>query len=144
MRTWQLVPLLLLVLAACRQPAAKPAGNTLPAKGEFAFLLNYNGQMPSDVGFLTNHIVERRLANILKNDLSTFLSYTRYDRPVIVDTTGKVVAAMFYSDSDRTELSATVVIDVLNDAMWIEYITDSADIRLSDHPSLPSPMQELE
>ncbi|MDB5283222.1 MAG: hypothetical protein JWO06_2297, partial [Bacteroidota bacterium] len=107
--------------------------------GEFGFLLDYNGQMPSDVGFLTNHVVERRLANILKDSFQVFIAKAKYDRPIVVSAEDRTLAAMFFSDSDRTEPSATITIDVANDAIWVDYLAEDSVIEFTDHRSLQKP-----
>jgi hypothetical protein len=133
-----LVTLFFLFLSACGQPNTKPKQAQGPVKGELAFLLQYNGQMPSDVGFLTNHVVERRLANIMKDSFQVFMSNTRYDRPIMV-LDSQMVAASFFSDSDRTNQSAWIIIDVPQDAVWAGYSIGDSSIDFSDHPSLPVP-----
>jgi hypothetical protein len=130
----------LIILFSCNnkpKPVPAPVATETPSKGEFAFLLKYNGEMPSDVGFLTNHVVERRLASILKDSFQVFMRLTKYDRPIVVD--GQQVAALFYSDSDRTMPSAVVSIDVANDAIWAEYLSGDSTILYTDHPSLEPP-----
>ena len=128
------------LLYSCNNNAANqtPAVSSEP-KGEFAFLLKYDGKMPSDVGFLTNHVVERRLANILKDSFQVFISRTRFDRPIMVSVPDHTVAATFFSDSDRTEPSATVTIDVDNDAIWADYLLNDSIIEYTDHASLQKP-----
>ena len=76
-------------LAACNRKPADTATTTQTAtnakpKGEFAFLLNYNGQMPEDVGLLTNHIVQRRLANVMKDSMLSYVRTAAYAKPIFV------------------------------------------------------------
>lgn len=93
--------------------------------------------MPSEVGFLTNHVVERRLANMMKDSFEIFMSNTKYDRPIYVS--GHVVATMFFVDSDRTEASAEVIMDIDKDAIWADYIEMDSLIEFAEQPSLPRP-----
>jgi|GEM_PF-2649474 len=119
---------------------ANPITNdTLPPKGELAFLLNYGGQMPTDVGLLTNHVVERRLANMMKDSFEVFIKKAAYDRPIAVSEKNSLVAATFFANEDRTEPSALLIIDVKNDAFWATYYNDGTSVDFADRPSLPYP-----
>lgn len=75
----------------------------------------------------------------MKDSFVSFMHHTVYDRPVVVADDSQIVAAVFYSDSDRTEVSASVMIDVKRDAMWADYYIGDSLIEFSDHPSLPYP-----
>ena len=132
------------LMVSCNHQTNTPTANTPvttanSTKGELKFLLGYQGQMPSDVGFLTNHVVERRLANIMKDSFSVFMDKAKFDRPISVDTMNDLVAAAFFSDSDRTQLSATVIIDVREDAFWADYLSGDSIIEFTDHPSSKAP-----
>jgi hypothetical protein len=111
-----------------------------PAKGEFAFLLDYDGQLPSEVDFLSNHVMERRLANMMKDSFPVFMAKTKYDRPIVVSPEDQSIACMFYADSDRSEPSATLIVDVKNDALWVDYLNGDSVIEFADRPSLKKPM----
>lgn len=133
----------LLGLFACNNHSATPAAQTdQTPKGELAFLLKYNGQMPGDVGFLTNHVVERRLANMLKDSFEIFMHKAAFDRPIMVDEQSHVVAAMFYADSERLEPSVNVLIDVDKDAIWVDYLSEDSIIEYADHPSISKPQSQ--
>jgi hypothetical protein len=134
-------------LAACkRKPAdntatTETATNTKP-KGEFAFLLNYNGQMPEDVGLLTNHIVQRRLANVMKDSMLSYVRTAAYAKPILVIENDQLLIATFFSDSDRTEPAAGLIIDVKNDALWANYWSGDSLLEYTDHPELSEPGSE--
>ncbi|MBS1611939.1 MAG: hypothetical protein JST49_03900 [Bacteroidetes bacterium] len=138
---------LMACLAACnRKPAdntttTETATNTKP-KGEFAFLLNYNGQMPEDVGLLTNHIVQRRLANVMKDSMLSYVRTAAYAKPILVIENDQLLIATFFSDSDRTEPAAGLIIDVKNDALWANYWSGDSLLEYTDHPELPEPGSE--
>lgn len=118
--------------------------NTLPPKGELAFLLKYGGQMPSDVGLLTNHVVERRLANMMKDSFQVFIKKAAFDRPIIVAEKYNMVAATFFADEDRTIPAAILLIDVKKDAFWAMYYNKGDAVNFTDHPSLPYPTEFAE
>jgi hypothetical protein len=103
--------------------------------GETAFLLQYNSLLPSDVGFLSNHIMERRLANLLKNDFEKFTGNIHFENPIAVDTTTFVVRAVFPTNSARNKNYAVVTIDVMHDAIWLDYDRK----HFAESPSLPKP-----
>jgi hypothetical protein len=108
-------------------------------KGELAFLLQYQGKLPNDVGFLSNQVVQRRLANIMKDSFQVFLRATKYDRPIEVSKPEQLITAQFFSDSDRSMPSAYVWISVLQDAIWVEYLSGDSIVEFTDHQSLPKP-----
>ncbi len=116
----------------------QPQGAASP-QGELAFLLQYNGKMPSDVGLLRNQVVQRRLANMLKDSFQVFINSTKYERPIEVSLQQQLVMAEFFSDSDRSQPSANLTIDVQQDAMWVEYLSGDSIIEFTDHKSLPRP-----
>ena len=119
------------------KPTATVDDNT--PKGELAFLLQYDGKLPSDVGFLRNQVVQRRLANMMKDSFQVFMSHTKYDRPLDVSKQEQLITAQFFSDSDRSMPSADVMIDVQQDAIWVEYLSGDTIIEYTDHASLPKP-----
>ena len=134
-------------LAACNRKPADTATTTQTAtnakpKGEFAFLLNYNGQMPEDVGLLTNHIVQRRLANVMKDSMLSYVRTAAYAKPILVIENDQLLIATFFSDSDRTEPAAGLIIDVKNDALWANYWSGDSLLEYTDHPELPEPGSE--
>jgi hypothetical protein len=130
---------LLALVYSCNTKPSLPAPTETEAKGELAFLLKYDGQMPGDVGLLRNQVVQRRLANMLKDSFRVFMSKTIYDRPIEVSKQEQLVVAQFFSDSDRSMPSADLMIDVEQDAMWVEYLCGDTIIEFTDHPSLSKP-----
>lgn len=128
-----------LFICSCSTKPTAPVQQEHIPKGELAFLLNYDGKMPSDVGLLRNQVVQRRLANMLKDSFSVFMSQTVYDRPIAVSKEEQLVFAQFFSDSDRSMPSAELTIDVEQDAMWVEYLSNDSIIEYTDHPSLQKP-----
>lgn len=113
--------------------------NSTKPKGEFAFLLNYEGQMPEDVGLLNNQIVRRRLVNIMKDSMLNYIHTAAYGKPIIVIAQDQLLIATFFTDSDRTEPSAGLTIDVKNDALWANYWSGDSLLEYTDHPQLPYP-----
>ena len=130
---------LLALLYSCNIKPTAPVQAENTPKGELAFLLQYNGQMPSEVGLLRNQVVQRRLANILKDSFQVFLNKTIYDRPISVSKEEQLVFAQFFSDSARSMPSADLTIDVEQDAIWIEYLSGDSIVEYTDHPSLQKP-----
>ena len=128
-----------ILLYSCSTKPAAQVVQDKTAKGELAFLLGYDGKMPSEVGLLRNQVVQRRLANMLKDSFSVFMSETIYDRPIAVSKEEQLVFAQFFSDSDRSIPSAELTIDVEQDAMWVEYLSNDSIIEYTDHPSLQKP-----
>lgn len=125
--------------AACSNQQPKVDNKKpVPPKGELAFLLQYDGRMPSDVGFLSNHIMERRLANLMKENFQPFRKSIDKEYPLIVDTTRYIVFSKFGDN----EISQYVIVDVANDAVWAGYsnlATDSV-LEFTDHASLSKPV----
>ncbi len=113
--------------------------NSKKPKGEFAFLLGYEGQMPEDVGLLNNQIVRRRLANIMKDSMLSYIHTAAYGRPIIVIADEQLLIATFFSDSDRREPAAGLTIDVKNDALWANYWSGDSLLEYTDHPEMPYP-----
>lgn len=110
--------------------------NKTPIKGELAFLLSYNGKNPADVGLLTNHIVERRLANIMKDSFVILPSKTLYASPIVAShETGLVIAKFFY-DKALTKPSATLVIDAKREIFRMYYYHADSLLLFTDHPSI--------
>lgn len=104
-------------------------------KGELAFLLEYNGKKPEDVGFLTNHIVERRLANLMKDSFQVFSSKTKFSSPVVVDRENGLIAVKYFNDVEGKEISAKVVIDALHEVFWVYYYNGDSIVKFTDNPS---------
>jgi hypothetical protein len=123
----------LFILSSCNQPTKKSA----PLKGELVFLLQYNNRLPSDVGFLTNHIMERRMANLMKDDYQPFMQNLGNELPLVVDTLRNVVFA-YYGNKVQPQ---TITVDVANDAIWIDYTKPDTVLHFADRTSLPQPEQ---
>ncbi|MBL7776743.1 MAG: hypothetical protein JNK66_00455 [Chitinophagales bacterium] len=99
-------------------------------KGELAFLAQYDGRMPDEVGFLTNHILERRIANLIKDsmDLVAFRKYTAFGDTIHVQH--NMVSAVFKCDSTLPSDCRTVVlVDLLNEAIILT-ITPNGQTRV--------------
>ena len=128
-----------MLLYSCHNKPAPPQENETGAKGELAFLLQYGGKMPSDVGFLRNQVMARRLGNMMKDSFQVFLNVAKYDRPIEVEPKEQLITASFFSDSDRSMPSGNVIIDVEQDAIWVEYLSGDTIIEFTDHASLPKP-----
>ncbi len=105
-------------------------------KGELAFLLQYNSRMPSDVGFATNHIVERRLANLMKENFQPFRDSLGTEYPLIVDTVNYIVKAHYGGKLIHQE----IVIDVANDAFWVDYMLPDTTLHFADNSCLKRPL----
>ena len=129
----------LLLVGSCNTKQANEVNANGTPKGELAFLLGYDGKLPSDVGLLRNQVVQRRLANMLKDSFQVFIAKTVYDRPIEIVKQDQLLIAQFFSDSDRAMPSADLVIDVEQDAMWVEYLSGDTIIEYTDHPSLKKP-----
>jgi hypothetical protein len=128
---------LLMLLYSCNvKPKSESNGEP---KGELAFLLQYEGKLPNDVGLLRNQVVQRRVANMLKDSFQSFMGVTQYDRPIEISKPDNIVIAQFFSDSDRSIPSANVMIDVMQDAIWVEYLSGDSIIEFADHQSLQKP-----
>jgi hypothetical protein len=85
-------------------------------KGELAFLLNYNGKLPNDVGFLSNHIITRRLANMWKEKTVDILKLEPLGDTIRV--TGNLITARF---SYASNISFQIQIDAGKDAIVSGY-----------------------
>jgi hypothetical protein len=135
-----ILPVLALLALACSCNLKSPDSvQSDEAKGELAFLLQYNGKLPNDVGLLRNQVVQRRLANMMKDSFQVFLQATKFDRPIEVSKPEQLLTAQFFSDSDRSLPSAYVWISVSQDAIWVEYLSGDSIIEFTDHQSLPKP-----
>ncbi|HRG89915.1 MAG TPA: hypothetical protein PLW44_12905 [Chitinophagales bacterium] len=133
---WLLLVVAVLFVASCNTNQPK-ADNKKPAapKGELAFLLQYNGRMPSDVGFATNHIVERRLANLMKENFQPFRDSLGTEYPLVVDTVNYIVKAHYGGKLIHQE----IVIDVANDAFWVDYMRPDTTLHFADNSTLMRP-----
>lgn len=128
-----------LVLSACNRSAPEqsiPSSPTITG-GEFAFLLNYNGKLPADVGFLTNHVVERRLANLLKDNFQHLAQYTACAKPIQVNR--QLVIARFVSCTDTNVIITSVAMDVSHDALWVQMPEADSMRTFTDNSELPVP-----
>lgn len=85
-------------------------------KGELAFLLQYNNKNPQDVGFLSNHIVTRRLANIWKDKTASIQQLEPFGEQIKVEE--NTVTASFISTNGKAFL---ILIDVWQDAIVTGY-----------------------
>ncbi len=129
----QMSVIILLLMSSCNQQSTKPS----QAKGELAFLLQYNNRLPSDVGFLTNHIMERRVANLLKEKYEPFIQSIGEEHPLRVDSVKQVVFA-FYGDN---QVHQSITVDVANDAIWVSYGKLAKDsVSVADRTSLEKPL----
>ena len=118
----------ILLFSCCNQQPKKLHA----AKGELAFLLQYNNRMPSDVGFLTNHIMERRMANLMKENYEPFMKSLEKEFPLAVDSINQLIVAQYSSRQ-------MVIVDVANDALWIDYATGDSVLHFADRTSLTKP-----
>lgn len=125
--------ILVCVCLGCQQ--RKRTGDVGKPKGELAFLLQYNNRLPSDVGFLTNHIIERRMANLMKEEYEPFIKMMIEERRIIVDSTDYVVLASF----SGLNCSGGVTVDVSNDAIWIDYALRDTAHHFADRTSVHKP-----
>lgn len=127
---------------SCNRPdsTAKTTDWENPVKGELHFLLDYNHRMPEDVGFLTNHVVERRMANLLKDDFEFFIAHTHYANVILADTLSNIVMATFREDSLSEKIVASILIDVAKDAFWIDLNRGDSVISYADYPSSEKPV----
>lgn len=98
---------------ACRQRNS----NSQTPKGEFAFLLKLDGQLPADCGFFSNHIVQRRMANLMKADYQHFFTDSLCETPVHVNDEHYVYAVLI--DCESHESKRVVAIDVASDAIVV-------------------------
>ena len=126
---------LFLLVNSCRHSPAKPA----PLKGELVFLLQYNNRFPTDVGFLTNHIIERRMANLMKENYEPFINEPKTETPLVVDSVTKVITAVFVSNNADKHLIEKVTVDVVNDALWVDYFKADTVLHYADRTSLKRP-----
>ncbi len=129
--------MLLLLLSACNTTPQKETKANKPLKGEFAFLLQYNGKLPEDVGFLTNHIVERRLANILKDRFQDFMAGTQCGKPIVVD--GSTIHSVYVDCNNDTLEVRRVDIDVADDVVWVSIISPERIEGFTDDNTVPVP-----
>ncbi|HLP20623.1 MAG TPA: hypothetical protein VK174_09995 [Chitinophagales bacterium] len=131
--------LFLFFLSGCnQQPKPKPV-----PKGELAFLLQYNNRLPSDVGFLTNHIMERRMANLMKENFKPFRDSLGGENPIFVDTIQHIVMAYFNGKRNNIRHVGFITVDVANDAIWIDYAIGNRAQRYADRTSLSKPSVKL-
>lgn len=135
----------MLLLTACREKhtmqvedEAVVTENEAP-KGELAFLLQYGGRLPDDVGFLTNHIVERRLAGIMKDSFQVLSTKTAYSTPITVAAKEGFVAAKYFNDKEKLDLSSMIIIDTRNDIFWVYYYNADSLVKFTDNPSSAVP-----
>lgn len=102
-------------------------------KGELAFLAQYDGRMPNDVGFLSNHVMERRIANIIKDsmDLITFRKYTAIGDTLHLQH--HMLSAVFTCDSTLPPDCRTIVlVDLMNEAIILTIIHNGQTRVFSD------------
>ena len=127
--------ILFLLLNSCNQQPEKP----VYPKGELAFLLQYHNRLPTDVGFLTNHIVARRVANLMKENFILLVNQQKEETPLVVDSIRNVVKAVYTKHKDGKQVVAQVTVDVANDAVWVDYFKPDTVLQYADRPSLIKP-----
>lgn len=133
--TLALVALILIAAFGCNS-----SGNS-GAKGELGFLINHAGKLPSDFNFLNNQIMERRLANLLKDDLVAFKEdKTLCEMPILVIDSNLVVARYKSCEFDN-QILRNICIDVAQDAIWISQVKDGKANIQADHSKLPMPKE---
>lgn len=117
------------------------SGSGTGSKGELGFLTGYAGKLPSDVGFLTNQIIERRLANLLKDELVAFKEdKTVCEMPILVIDSNLVVARYKSCEFDN-QILRNICIDVAQDAIWISQVKGGKASIQADHSKLPMPKE---
>lgn len=132
-------PILLIILSGCSSTPTKTEGE---AKGELKFLLDYNGKLPSEVGFMSNHIVERRLANLLKEKFEPFQKTEGLcEMPIVV--IDNVATAHFVVCTDTTTFVRNISFDAEQDAVWIAEKKGEGASIVADHPKLNMPQELL-
>ncbi len=127
--------ILLFFLSACNQ---QHSASSLP-KGELAFLLQYHNRLPSDVGFMTNHIMERRISNLLKQYYEPFMNETKQENPIEVDSVRSIITVRFTKAQKSNRLVELVMVDVANDAVWVDYYMPHTVLHFADRVSLERP-----
>lgn len=134
--------LFIILLAGCNGNNEKEAANNSGGQGELKFLLEYNGKFPSQVGFMTNHIVERRLANLLKEDFEAFQKAEGLcELPLVVN--GDVVTAHFTTCADTKVIVRNISFDAAQDAVWVAEKRGGRASVKADHPKLNMPQELL-
>jgi hypothetical protein len=133
-----------ILLASCGLfERSEPQQNTAPGsgaiKGELAFLLKYHGKQPEDVGFLTNHIVERRLANLMKDSFQVLATKTAFASPIVVSEKDGLITSRYFYDKELTRLSASIVIDARHEIFWAYYYNGDSLVKFTDN-SLATPV----
>ncbi len=129
-----------LLLSACNRSAQEQSITSSPTTttgGEFAFLLNYDGKLPADVGFLTNHVVERRLANLLKDHFQHLAEFTACAKPIKVNK--QLIIARFVSCTDTNIVITSIAMDVSHDALWVQIPEADSMRTFTDNSELPVP-----
>ena len=82
----------IVLLCACKTEGPKEADmlpKALSGKSEILFLEKFKGQSARNSGYFSNHIMNRRLSNLLKPDLEEALSWTKDSSAVVEVTDGK-------------------------------------------------------
>ena len=74
----------------------------------------------------------------MKDDYAAFMQATKYEQPIKVDQSRSLIKAEF-TDSAQKQTIATVLIDVLQDAFWINYLTNDTAKEFADYPSVQKP-----
>lgn len=144
MKRFVLLFIVVSFLASCNEKVkmeveeAEPVQEEAP-KGELAFLLQHGGRLPEDVGFLTNHVVERRLANLMKDSFAVLSTKTAYSTPIAVEPTQGFVSAKYFNDKERQDLASMIIIDAANDVFWVYYYNDDQMVKFTDNPSTAMP-----
>lgn len=110
------------------------------AGGELSFLLDYNDKIPEDVGFLSNHVVERRLANLMKDSFQVLSTKTLFSSPLVTSKQTGLITAKYYCNRERTELSAVFFIDTRQEIFWVYYFNGGDMVKFTDNSSVMAPV----
>lgn len=123
---------LVILMVGCQNSTEK---KYVAPRGELAFLLQYHNRLPTDVGFLSNHIMERRMANLMKEHYQPFIYSLGKEFPLVIDTGRQLIYAYYGGKLIHQE----IIVDVANDAIWIDYPTGDTTLYFADRTSLPKP-----
>ncbi len=126
-----------MALYGCKQSTA---GQVAPQhhSSEFSFLYQYAGRRSADVGMFTNHIVNRRLANLLKDKLLPFMDGAKCTDSIQVDAQAYLVAHVRDCDSLWYNKAVFVASDSL-DAIWLGVMEGNRPVIYTERTSLPYP-----
>lgn len=88
---------------------------------------------------MTNHIMERRVSNLLKERYEPFMLAQKQEQPLEVDTILNTITARFTKDSSNSKLLQLIIVDVANDALWIDYYAPDTVLHFADRLSIERP-----